>query len=46
MDWRVGASGARTHGIRTTLGSRDLAGLMDQLEEIYPPDGQPGGSAD
>jgi hypothetical protein len=32
-------------GTRTTLGSWDLASLMDQLEEIYPPDAQPGGSA-
>jgi hypothetical protein len=23
-------------GIRTTLGAWDLAGLMDQLDEIYP----------
>jgi len=31
-------------GTRTTLGSWDLAGLMDQLEEIWPPDGRhPGG---
>jgi len=30
-------------GTRTTLGSWDLAGLMDQLEGTYPPDrGQPG----
>ena len=26
-------------GTRTTLGAWDLGGLMDQLEEIYPPDG-------
>ena len=26
-------------GTRTTLGSWDLGGLMDQLEKIYPPDG-------
>jgi hypothetical protein len=35
----------RGDGTRTTLGSWDLADLMDQLEEIYPPDGgQPGDS--
>ena len=32
-------------GTRTTLGSWDLRDLMDQLDEIYPPDGQPGGGA-
>ena len=26
-------------GTRTTLGAWDLRGLMDQLEEIYPPGG-------
>jgi hypothetical protein len=32
-------------GTRTTLGSWDLADLMDQLKGIYPPDGgQPGDS--
>ena len=29
-------------GTATTLGSWDLGGLMDQLEEIYPPDGSAG----
>ena len=29
-------------GTRTTLGSWDLAGLMDQLDAIYPPDGSAG----
>ncbi len=26
-------------GTRTTLGAWDLGGLMDQLDEIYPPGG-------
>ena len=29
-------------GTRTTLGAWDLRDLMDQLEEIYPPDGSAG----
>ena len=29
-------------GPRTTLGAWDLGGLMDQLEEIWPPDGSAG----
>ena len=32
------------HPDETTIGSYELAGLMDQLEEIWPPDGRPGGS--
>jgi len=33
-------------GTATTLGSWDLRGLMDQLDEIYPADGgEPGGKA-
>lgn len=31
-------------GTRTTLGAWDLGGLMDQLDEIYPPDGGTAGS--
>jgi len=38
--WRaVLPAAAITADGTTTLGSQDLAGLMDQLEEIYPPDG-------
>jgi hypothetical protein len=33
-------------GTRTTLGSSDLEGLIDQLDEIYPPDdAEPSGNA-